>query len=88
VWAAVSLLSVPPLDDNTPVERATGVLVVVPALAVVLYALAAGRYLAMLLHSGSPILLGVTSAWVLLAEACVAVALGATGTPAGGSGTC
>ena len=76
VWAAWSLLSVPPLDDPTPVERATGVLLVVPVVAVVLYAFAAARYLAMLLHSGSPILLGVTSAWVLLGEASVAVAFG------------
>jgi adenylate cyclase len=76
VWAAWSLLSVPPLDDPTPVERASGVLLVVPALALVLYGLAAARYLAMALHSGSPILLGVTSAWVLLAEASIAVAFG------------
>ena len=76
VWAAWSLLSVPPLDDPTPVERATGVLLVVPVVAVVLYAFAAARYLAMVLHSGSPILVGVTSAWVLLAEASVAVAFG------------
>jgi adenylate cyclase len=76
VWAAWSLLSVPPLDDPTPVERATGVLLVVPVVAVVLYAFAAARYLAMVLHSGSPILLGVTSAWVLLAEASIAVAFG------------
>jgi adenylate cyclase len=75
-WAALSLLSVPPLDDPTPVERASGVLVAVAAIAVVLYALAAARYLSMVLRSGSPILLGVTSAWVLLAEASVAVALG------------
>jgi adenylate cyclase len=76
LWAAISLLSVPPLDDPTPVERASGVLVAVTALAVVLYALAAARYLPMVLRSGSPILLGVTSAWVLLAEASVAVAFG------------
>src|ERR671916_2621139 len=76
VWAAWSLLSVPPLDDPTPVERATGVLLVVPVVALVLYAFAAARYLAMVLHSGSPILLGVTSAWVLLAEASIAVAFG------------
>src|SRR5918992_671950 len=76
VWAAWSLLSVPPLDDPTPVERATGVLLVVPVVAVVLYAFAAARYLAMVLHSGSPILLGVTSAWVLLGEASIAVAFG------------
>jgi adenylate cyclase len=76
VWAAWSLLSVPPLDDPTPVERASGVLLAVPAVALVLYALAAARYLAMAIHSGSPILVGVTSAWVLLAEACVSVAFG------------
>jgi class 3 adenylate cyclase len=76
VWAAWSLASVAPLDDPTPVERATGVLLAVPAVALVLYAVAAGRYLAMALHSGSPILLGVTSAWVLLAEATIAVAFG------------
>jgi adenylate cyclase len=75
-WAALSLLSVPPLDDPTPVERASGALVAVTSVAVVLYALAAARYLTMVLQSGSPILLGVTSAWVLLAEASVAVALG------------
>ncbi len=76
VWAAWSLLSVPPLDDPTPVERASGLLLAVPAIALVLYAVAAARYLAMALHSGSPILLGVTSAWVLLAEASIAVAFG------------
>jgi adenylate cyclase len=76
VWAAWSLLSVPPLDDPTPVERATGLLLVVPAAALILYALAAARYLVMVLQSGSPILLGVTSAWVLLAEASISVAFG------------
>src|ERR671919_208272 len=35
VWAVWSLLSVPPLDDPTPVERASGVLLVVRAVAVV-----------------------------------------------------
>jgi adenylate cyclase len=76
VWAAWSLLSIPPLDDPTPVERATGLLLVVPAVALVLFALAAARYLVMVLQSGSPILLGVTSAWVLLAEASISVAFG------------
>jgi adenylate cyclase len=76
VWAAASLLTVPPLDDPTPVERASGVLLAVPAVALALYAFAAVRYVAMVLRSGSAILLGVTSAWVLLGEASVAVALG------------
>ena len=76
VWAAWSLLSVPPLDDPTPVERASGLLLALPAVALVLYGLAAVRYLAIAVHSGSPILLGVASAWVLLAEASIAVAFG------------
>jgi class 3 adenylate cyclase len=75
-WAALSLLSVPPLDDPTPVERASGGLVGVAAIALVLYAFAALRYLAMAIHSGSPILVGVITAWVLLAEASIAVAFG------------
>jgi adenylate cyclase len=76
LWAALSLLSVPPLDDPTPVERASGALVAPAVAAVLLYGLTAARYLAMVLRSGSAILLGVTSAWVLLAEASVAVAFG------------
>jgi adenylate cyclase len=75
-WAVLSLVSVPPLDDPTPVERASGGLVSVAAVALALYAFAALRYLAMAIHSGSPILVGVTSAWVLLAEASIAVAFG------------
>jgi adenylate cyclase len=76
LWAALSLASVPPLDDPTPVERASGGLVAAAAVAVGLYAFASARYLAMMLRTGSAILLGVTSAWVLLAEASVAVAFG------------
>jgi adenylate cyclase len=75
LWAGLSLASVAPLDDPTPVERASGALVVPAAVAVALYALAAARYLTTLVRgSGSALLLGVTSAWVLLAEASVAVA--------------
>jgi adenylate cyclase len=74
LWAALSLPSVPPLDDPTPVERVSGALVAPAAVAAVLYLAAAARYVAMLLRSGSAILLGVTSAWVLLAEASIAVA--------------
>jgi len=74
VWAAVSLGSVPPLDDPTPAERASGVLVVLAVLAVPLYAAAGWRYLTMGRRSGSPILLAVAGACLLLAEAMVAVA--------------
>ena len=73
-WAAASLASIPPLDDPTPVERATGGLVVAAAAALVLYAFAGWRYLVMAVRSGSPILLAVASACVLLAEAMAAIA--------------
>jgi class 3 adenylate cyclase len=73
-WGALSLASVGPLDDPTPVERATGGLVVPAAIATVLYALAGWRYCVMGMRSGSPILLAVAGACVLLAEAMVAVA--------------
>jgi adenylate cyclase len=76
LWAALSLLSVPPLDDPTPVERASGALVAPAAASVLLFAFAAMRYLPNTLRTGSVILVGVTSAWVLLAEASVAVAFG------------
>jgi adenylate cyclase len=74
LWAAASLASLPPLDDPTPTERASGGLVAVAIVAVALYAFAGLRYLSMQRMSGSPILLSVASACVLLAEAMVAVA--------------
>jgi class 3 adenylate cyclase len=74
VWAAVSLASVAPLDDPTPAERATGALVVPALLATLLYAIAGWRYVAMARRTGSPILLAVASACVLLGEAMIAVA--------------
>jgi adenylate cyclase len=74
-WAAVSLGSVAPLDDPTPVERADGVLIALAVLAVVPFAFAAWRYAAMAIRTGAPLLLAVASAFTLLAEAMVAVAL-------------
>jgi adenylate cyclase len=74
IWAFASLTSQPGFDDPTPTERATGGLVVLAAIAVGLYAFAAVRYLTMQRLSGSPILLAVASACILLGEAMVAVA--------------
>ncbi|HLM08761.1 MAG TPA: adenylate/guanylate cyclase domain-containing protein [Thermoleophilaceae bacterium] len=73
-WAVLSLGSVAPLDDPTPVERATTSLVVPAVAAVPLFAFAGARYLTMALRSGSLIPLAVASACMLLAEAMVAVA--------------
>lgn len=74
LWAAVSLASLPPLDDPTPVERATGTLVAPAIVAVALYAFAAVRYVRRQLVTGSVILLAVAGASLLLAEAMIAVA--------------
>ena len=74
-WAAVSLGSVPPLDDPTPVERASGGLISVAVLALIPFALAAWRYATMAFRTGAPLLLAVASAFTLLAEAMIAVAL-------------
>jgi adenylate cyclase len=75
VCAAASLGSVPPLDDPTPAERAGGGLISLAVLALVPYAFAAWRYAKMALRTGAPLLLAVASAFTLLAEAMVAVAL-------------
>jgi class 3 adenylate cyclase len=74
-WAVVSLGDVPPLDDPTPVERASGGLISLAVLAVIPYAFAAWRYATMAFRTGAPLLLAVASAFALLAEAMIAVAL-------------
>jgi adenylate cyclase len=74
-WAAVSLGSVPPLDDPTPAERASGGFLTVAVLALIPYAFAAWRYARSAFRTGAPLLLAVASAFALLAEAMVAVAL-------------
>src|SRR4051812_4260750 len=68
-WAAVSLARLPPLDDPTPAEKASGPLVALAAAGVALYGLAAVRYLALYRERRAAMLLGVTCAFVLLAEA-------------------
>jgi adenylate cyclase len=74
-WAAVSLGSVPPLDDPIPSERASGGLIALALLALIPFAFAAWRYAAMAFRTGAPLLLAVASAFTLLAEAMIAVAL-------------
>ena len=74
-WAALSLGSVPPLDDPTPVERASGALIVAAVLAVLPYAFAAWRYGSSALRTQSVMLAAVAGAFTLLAEAMIAVAV-------------
>ena len=73
-WASVSLASVPPLERPLPPGDAEGPLVVFAVVGVTLYAFAAWRYVELLRRRPSLLLAAVTSAYVLLAEALIAVA--------------
>jgi class 3 adenylate cyclase len=73
-WAAVSLFSVPPLDKPLLPSEDDAWLYTLGAVGVPLYAIAAGRYLALYRRRPLFLLVAVTSAFVLLAEALIAVA--------------
>jgi class 3 adenylate cyclase len=73
LWAVFSLGELPPLGGEAVPERADGVLAALAVPAVVLYAVAATRYVRLWLHRPSFMLLSMTAAFVLLAEAMVAV---------------
>jgi class 3 adenylate cyclase len=73
-WAAISLASVPPLDKPLPPNEADGWLRGFALVGVPLYAVAAWRYLALYRRRPLFLIVAVTAAFVLLAEALVAVA--------------
>lgn len=76
-WAVVSLLELPPLQGVAPPERASGPLVVLSVIATALYVVAVIRYLRLPRHPGSAtLLIAMAAAFVLLAEASIAVAVG------------
>src|SRR5262245_21037402 len=74
VWGAWSLAKLPPLDRPLPPNEADAPLYTLALPAVVLYAFASYRYWRLYRSRPSPVLAGVTAAWILLAEAMVAVA--------------
>jgi adenylate cyclase len=74
LWAAASLAAIPPLQSQDTTERAEGLLAVLAVPAIALYLLAAARYLQRARRHPSLMLLSMTAAFVLLAEALVAVA--------------
>lgn len=76
VWAVASLAAIPPLDDRFLPERAEGPLVVPAVAGVLLYAFAALRYLQLYRRRRTELLAAIGVAFVLLAEAMVAVAFG------------
>jgi adenylate cyclase len=73
VWAIFSIAQLPPLDGPPPPREGAGVLDVLSVIAVGLYAFAAVRLLQFFRYRGSPILLAMAAAIVLLAEALIAI---------------
>ena len=76
VWGAVSLASLPPLDNPLTEEETDGILRVLTLVGVGLYAVAAARYFRIWQRTRASLPLSVLTAWVLLAEAMIAVAFG------------
>jgi adenylate cyclase len=74
-WAAISLIAGSPLAHAIGPERASSELVVIGVAGIALYAVAAGRYARLLRRRPSRVLYAIASAWILLAEALVAVAV-------------
>jgi class 3 adenylate cyclase len=75
VWAVLALGTLPPLDDAVSPEAARGPLLVLWAAGMAFYGYAAYRYGRLYLRRRAPVALAVAAAWVLLAEAMLAVAI-------------
>ena len=74
-WGGISVAGLPPLDGPPPTREGAGPLVLLAILAVGLYAYAAWRYIGLYRSRGGIVPLAVGVAFVLLAEAMVAVTL-------------
>jgi adenylate cyclase len=74
-WAAVSLTTLPPLDEPIPPDEVRGPLLALAVAGGVLYALACVRYATLYRRRPSHLLLAVVASFFLLTEAMVAVAL-------------
>ena len=75
VWAIVSLAELPPLDGPPPEGELHGPLIALAAPGVVLFGFAAWRYLELYRSRRDPLPAALAAAWVLLAEALVAIGL-------------
>ena len=75
-WAVASLTLLPEADDTVVPERLSTPLVALSAVGVALYGFAVVRYVRLYRVRRSPLVLGFALAFVLLAEAMVAVAVG------------
>jgi len=73
VWAAISLADLPPLQGPPPGEEAVGLLDVLAIGSIVLFIFAALRYVDLYRRRGGIVTITIAVAFVLLAEAMVAV---------------
>jgi adenylate cyclase len=73
-WGAASLAQFGPLDEPLPPDKAETREFALAIPGILLYAFAAYRYSGLYRRRPAAVLLGVTTAWILLAEAMVAVA--------------
>lgn len=72
-WAVLSVAGLPPLDGPPPARESTGPLVAPAILAVGFFAYAAWRYVELYRRRGGVVTLAVAVAFVLLAEAMIAI---------------
>jgi adenylate cyclase len=73
-WGAASLAGLGPLDEPLPPDKAEAREFGLAVPGVLLYGFAAYRYVELYRRRPAAVLLGVTTAWILLAEAMIAVA--------------
>ena len=74
-WAFLSLARLPPLDGPPPTQEGVGVLTGLAVIGIGLYGYSAWRYVQLFRDRGGIVPLSVAIAFVLLAEALVAIAL-------------
>ncbi len=73
IWVLVSLAELPPLDDPTPVESGSALMITLGVPTALMFAVASWRYLSLARERRAGLLIAVAAAWVLLAEAAIAV---------------
>ncbi|MGH3023858.1 MAG: adenylate/guanylate cyclase domain-containing protein [Gaiellaceae bacterium] len=75
VWAVIALGTMPPLEEPITAEGARDPVLGLWVVGALLYGYAAFRYARLYVHRRAPVALAVVAAWVLLAEAMLAVAI-------------
>ncbi len=73
IWVTVSLAELAPLNDPTPIESGSAFMITLGVPTALLFAVAAWRYLVMARTRRAGLLIAIAAAWMLLAEAAIAV---------------